>query len=125
MINGNNGIINNEKGAFFVFGPWWFVIIVMILGFIFSMSRSNTTKGNTNVNELTDFEPVENSTKTMNKDNICPQCGKNNSKSAKFCNGCGSNLIDYIGIFCPECGEKNLMNAKFCQECGKELNVID
>jgi ribosomal protein L40E len=121
LLNLDNAMIGDEKGAFFVFGPWWFVIIVMILGFIFSMSRSNTTKENNNINQLNDYEPIQNSTKTMVKSNICPQCGKNNSISAEFCRGCGSNLIDYSGIFCPECGEKNLLNAKFCQECGKEL----
>ena len=121
MLKNRNGIIKSEQGAFFVFGPWWFVIIVMVLGFIFSMSRSNTVKENTNVNQLNDFEPIENSTKTMTKNNVCPQCEKTNSGLAKFCKWCGSNLIDYPGIFCPECGERNFVNAKFCQECGKEL----
>ena len=123
MLNLDNAIIVDEKGAFFVFGPWWFVIIVMILGFIFSMSRSNTAKENINVNQLNDFEPIKNSPKTITKNNVCPQCGKNNSELTKFCKGCGSNLIDYPGIFCPECGERNLLNAKFCQECGKELEL--
>jgi hypothetical protein len=39
MFNRTNGIINDEKGAFFAFGPWWFVVIVMIIGFIASISK--------------------------------------------------------------------------------------
>ena len=114
-------MIKNEKGAFFAFGPWWFVIIVMILGFIFSMLNKN--KNVRNNNEFNDYKPTQTSTKTLKDDNICPQCGETNSKTAKFCNGCGNNLNENNGTYCPNCGEKNSINAKFCQGCGKELNI--
>ena len=124
MIKGNNGIIKNEKGAFFVFGPWWFVIVVMIIGIIASLLRNNNVK-NTGANQINDYEPINSSSKPVNADNICPKCGKNNSELAKFGNGCGSSLTKNLSIYCPRCGESNSNTAKFCQECGKELNIID
>jgi len=41
MLKNRNGIIKNEKGAFFAFGPWWFVILIMIIGVIFSILNNN------------------------------------------------------------------------------------
>jgi hypothetical protein len=43
MLNGYNKFINDEKGGF-IFGPWWFVILVMVIGFIFSLFRNNNHK---------------------------------------------------------------------------------
>jgi len=123
LLNIDKKIINNEKGAFFAFGPWWFVIIVMILGFIFSMFNKNKNVRNNNVKQFNDYKPIQKSTKTFKNDNICPQCGETNSITAKFCNGCGNNLNENNGAYCPNCGEKNSINAKFCQGCGKELNI--
>ena len=118
-----NDIIKDENGVFFAFGPWWFVIIVMVLGFVASMFRNNNSKNN-NVKQFTDYEPVEKSTKTVYDYNICLKCGEKNSEMAKFCNGCGSNLTQNNSRYCVKCGEKNSVNAKFCQECGNELNII-
>jgi ribosomal protein L40E len=123
MHKNRNGIMKDEMGAFFVFGPWWFVIIVMVLGVIVSMFRNNNPKNN-NVKQFTDYEPVENSTNTIENYNICLNCGKKNSVNAKFCNGCGDSLNANNYRFCAECGEKNSINAKYCKECGNELDII-
>ena len=89
-------ILKDEKGGFFVFGPWWFVILVMIIGFVVSILRKNDSKAGV-LSRFMIINPFLH-WQNMYMDNICPQCGKNNSKSAKFCNGCGGNLIDYPGI---------------------------
>ena len=116
-------IKKDEKGLFFAFGPWWFVIIVMVLGVIASMFKNNSPK-NSNVKQVIDYEPIEKSSKTIEDYNICLKCGKKNSEKAKFCNGCGCNLIKNNVRYCDKCGEKNSLNAKYCQECGIELNTM-
>jgi ribosomal protein L40E len=121
MLNGNNKFINDEKGEF-VFGPWWFVILVMILGFIFSLFRNNNHKTK-NTERVYDYQSNINSTNNLNT-NICPECGKNNSNNAKFCNGCGRSFVDNSDIYCPKCGEKNSRNSRFCQGCGVGLDNI-
>ena len=118
MLKNRNGIIKNETGAFFAFGPWWFVILIMIIGVIFSILNNNKDKS---AESVYDYKQVDKPNIPFNTENICPQCGKNNSKTAKFCNGCGSNLADYPGTYCPECGAINLVNTNFCQQCGKSL----
>ena len=110
-------LINDEKGGFFVFGPWWFVIIVMAIAFIASAMKNNNVKNSPNKNY--DYDP-NNIVNPIISNNICPKCGQNNTESAKFCNKCGNNLFE--DKFCSKCGSTNLSNAKFCQECGNELN---
>ena len=122
MFKNPNGIMKDEKGLF-VFGPWWFVIIVMVLGVIASMFRNNNPKNN-NVKQIMDYEPVEKSTNSLENYNICPNCGNKNSITAKFCNGCGDSLNINNNCFCPECGEKNSKYAMYCKECGNELDII-
>lgn len=87
------------------------------------MLRKNNVK-NKGSNRVNDYEPINKLTKPLNVNNTCPKCGKNNSNVAKFCSGCGGNLVDHPGIYCPECGGMNFVNAKFCQECGKEFDNI-
>jgi ribosomal protein L40E len=123
MQKTENGIVMDERGLF-VFGPWWFVILVMIIGFIFSISKNNKVK-NKGAVHVNDYEPVNKPINNLSANNICPHCGKNNSKNAKFCRGCGDNLVDYPGIYCPECGESNSKKAKFCIECEKKLDNIE
>ena len=49
----------------------------------------------------------------------CPSCGTDNPEGAKFCNGCGAQLVRT----CPSCGTSNAPGAKFCSECGATLQV--
>ena len=49
----------------------------------------------------------------------CPSCGTDNPEGAKFCNGCGAQLVRA----CPSCGTSNAPGAKFCSECGTTLQV--
>ncbi len=120
-LNGNNKFINDEQGAF-IFGPWWFVILVMVLGFIFSLFRNNNHKTKNN-KHIYDYQTKIQSQNRLNN-NICPECGKNNSNNAKFCNGCGRSFVDNSDMYCPKCGEKNSINSKFCHSCGTELDNI-
>ena len=94
MISNKNGIIRNEIGAFFVFGPLWFVILIMIIGFIFSALKNNNSNNNNHNNEMIeDYNPY-NTLNSSLESNICSKCGIKNNPSAKFCIGCGSNLSD-------------------------------
>jgi RNA polymerase subunit RPABC4/transcription elongation factor Spt4 len=121
-LYGDNNFINDENGAF-IFGPWWFVILVMVIGFIFSLSRNNNHKTK-NTKHIYDYQTNTQPSNNLNNDNICPECGKNNFNNAKFCNGCGRSFVDNSDIFCPKCGEKNSKNSRFCQGCGAELDNI-
>src|SRR6516165_5784885 len=47
----------------------------------------------------------------------CATCGADNRETAKFCDGCGTQLA----VNCPSCGTANRSSAKFCDSCGKAL----
>src|SRR6516165_5154445 len=47
----------------------------------------------------------------------CATCGADNRETAKFCDGCGTQLA----VNCPSCGTANRSGAKFCDSCGKAL----
>ncbi|MGE4091783.1 MAG: adenylate/guanylate cyclase domain-containing protein [Candidatus Binatia bacterium] len=47
----------------------------------------------------------------------CPQCQHQNSDTAKFCEECGTKLLNA----CPQCGHQASSAAKFCVECGESL----
>lgn len=47
----------------------------------------------------------------------CPQCGKPNSPTAKFCAECGGKM-QVAQIPCIKCGATLREGAKFCSECG-------
>lgn len=47
----------------------------------------------------------------------CPQCGKPNSPTAKFCAECGGKM-QVAQIPCIKCGATLREEAKFCSECG-------
>lgn len=55
--------------------------------------------------------------KIESKHTVCPQCGKQVG-SGKFCNNCGANLSLNN---CPECGKTNSASSRFCSECGCKL----
>ncbi len=64
---------------------------------------------------------------------ICSKCHAVNLENAKFCIGCGSNLlessvntseadeIDTNSLICQKCGFKNNPVSKFCIGCGANL----
>ena len=47
----------------------------------------------------------------------CPNCGKANAPSAKFCADCGGKM-EVAQVPCVKCGAKLREGAKFCSECG-------
>src|SRR6478735_1125599 len=47
----------------------------------------------------------------------CPNCGKANVVSAKFCADCGGKM-EVAQVPCVKCGAKLREGAKFCSECG-------
>ncbi len=51
---------------------------------------------------------------------LCAACGKPNSPSAKFCDGCGKPMA-LPGPACPSCKAPNPAGAKFCNTCGKPM----
>jgi hypothetical protein len=49
----------------------------------------------------------------------CPKCGAEAKAGAKFCDECGSSLVQRTE--CPKCGAKLAAGAKFCAECGQKI----
>ncbi|TSD94276.1 SPFH domain-containing protein [Skermania sp. ID1734] len=47
----------------------------------------------------------------------CPNCGHNNTATAKFCQDCGTALAPKT-MHCTNCGTELAAGAKFCGECG-------
>jgi serine/threonine-protein kinase len=47
----------------------------------------------------------------------CPDCGKINADTARFCNSCSGRLTQS----CPNCQTENSLAARFCHRCGKQL----
>jgi hypothetical protein len=47
----------------------------------------------------------------------CSKCGADNRESAKFCDGCGAQLLTQ----CPSCGIVARVGARFCYSCGAAL----
>ncbi|MBP2046533.1 zinc ribbon domain-containing protein [Methanobacterium aggregans] len=121
MLKSKNELITDEKGGFFAFGPWWFVLLIMVIAFIASALSKNDVKENP-PKKIYDYNPTKTLVNPLTLHIICPKCGNYNSESAKFCTGCGSTLVKNDHLYCSECGAINSLNAKFCQECGKELN---
>lgn len=48
---------------------------------------------------------------------VCPNCKKQLSADAKFCDHCGTNLVRK----CPNCGAAVKPDSAFCSECGGKL----
>lgn len=48
---------------------------------------------------------------------VCPNCKKQLSADAKFCDHCGTKL----GRKSPRCGADVKLNSAFCSECGEKL----
>lgn len=53
---------------------------------------------------------------------VCPVCGKEIKKDAKFCPFCGTKIANTIA--CPACGKEVSKDAKFCRFCGEKLTKI-
>ena len=52
---------------------------------------------------------------------ICPHCKFENPDANKFCQRCGTSLIDRV---CPNCATHVPVNAQFCQNCNAECGTI-
>ena len=65
------------------------------------------------LNNMTKQEPVK------EEKMVCPHCGKEIKKGAKFCPECGKPT----GSVCPKCGKPVNEGAKFCPECGASLKL--
>jgi sec-independent protein translocase protein TatA len=69
----------------------------------------------------------------------CPECGRENEPSARFCAGCGATLIvpaetvpeaaaeepapAPIAARCPDCQTENPPSSRFCAHCGRLLEA--
>jgi class 3 adenylate cyclase/tetratricopeptide (TPR) repeat protein len=47
----------------------------------------------------------------------CSKCGADNRETARFCDGCGAQLLAQ----CPSCGALARAGARFCDSCGTAL----
>ena len=47
----------------------------------------------------------------------CSKCGADNRETARFCDGCGAQLLAQ----CPSCGALARAGARFCDSCGAAL----
>lgn len=56
-------------------------------------------------------------------DIYCPQCHSPNSANSKFCNSCGSPLVQQAPPMkkCPECSADIPEGSKFCNSCGARI----
>lgn len=48
---------------------------------------------------------------------LCKKCQSENDSNQRFCNQCGTSLIQY----CRSCHTENKLNAVYCGQCGKNL----
>src|SRR5215469_17554656 len=48
----------------------------------------------------------------------CSKCGADNRETARFCDGCGTELLAQ----CPSCGSSARAGARFCDSCGGALS---
>ena len=51
----------------------------------------------------------------------CSGCGTANREGSRYCNQCGSLLVEEEAINCPRCSSANPPGAAHCQECGLDL----
>lgn len=49
----------------------------------------------------------------------CPECNKELSDGAEFCDGCGCRIPETT--FCPNCGEQASAGFAFCRKCGASI----
>lgn len=49
----------------------------------------------------------------------CPKCNKELQDGAKFCGGCGTQIL--APDVCPSCGEARSGGGEFCRKCGAAL----
>ena len=49
----------------------------------------------------------------------CPKCNTENPPGAKFCSGCGSELV--TNCLCSKCGSEIRPDTKFCTVCGNKV----
>ncbi len=47
---------------------------------------------------------------------LCKRCDASNPTDARFCNQCGTSLLNQN---CPECGAIITPTSRFCNQCGK------
>ena len=59
----------------------------------------------------------------------CAQCGKKASKTEKFCNACGGNIVAEVvkqyNYVCSGCGKKMKKTDKFCNVCGGAVEAVE
>jgi len=49
---------------------------------------------------------------------FCHECSWKNKASARFCSGCGTELLRLSVTACSRCGSELRPGAKYCSQCG-------
>ncbi|MCU0525364.1 MAG: serine/threonine phosphatase [Elainella sp. Prado103] len=52
---------------------------------------------------------------------VCPHCQFENPDTHRYCQGCGTSLVEKD---CPACGALVLLNAEYCLQCGTVTGTI-
>ena len=53
--------------------------------------------------------------------NICPQCNSENPNTYKFCQNCGTSLIEKV---CSKCSNNVALDVEYCDNCGNESGTV-
>jgi ribosomal protein L40E len=56
-------------------------------------------------------------TKTKSQELICNKCNSSNPKKSKFCNSCGTALVE----ICSKCTKSSPADTNFCNHCGNKF----
>ena len=91
------------------------IILTSIIGSIRKKDSISTIYGQVKV------EPIPVSTTKIEEPQgglICPKCGQQNDKNAKFCDNCGEKLQK----MCPNCGTLNDCASHYCKNCGIKID---
>ena len=59
--------------------------------------------------------------KVVHSAGVCSKCGHTNPDSSRYCNSCGTPLLESAARVCPECGRLNPVDSRYCNGCGAHL----
>ena len=111
-----------QPTLFWLFGLGFPVTSLGFISLIFGFQREihsyTANEAAPVINQMaTDVKPAVKSVTQAANSVVCPSCGENNDKDAKFCKKCCTQLVQT----CPHCGESVDASSTFCDNCGAKL----